>query len=960
MTVFHSGCSLMRLPLLLTVVLAPLFAQDSGPSPWRDRVDDALEEGRERVALGLLAAEIEKPSPPAEALRLFADVAANVGEWDRADAAGARLLKEHPDDPEAKVFRARQLWWRGAHSEALAVLAPLLAAAEEREDRPKWNFPAVALAAAIHADRGEDEKASELFDSLVTESQRVVLEAPADLFALSRALLFIGGKGVRLAEKELIQLQKAGAGTEVGLELGRLYLDRYYAHGDAVLEFKDVLRKRPALVTALLGLHDAYAGWTKEAEAKAALEKAAGVNPGHPDLLAIHAREDLEGFQLDKAGEKIARGLRASPKHKVLRSLAAARDLLAGRKDAFDQDLAAILADDPTNGEALRIVAGVLNERRRWPEALELMTRAIKLDPKDPRLLDDHARYALYLGQNAVAEASLKAADAADAAGNQWRGNMWILLRWIAKRYKTVDTDRFAVRMDSDNLPALSKIVLPFFERSFEILSAKYRYTPAGVGAERDRMLIEVFREHKDFSVRTFGFNGLGALGVCFGPFIAMDAPNALPPGSFSWARTFHHELAHTMTLGLSKGRVPRWLTEGLSTFEEEEFEPSWTRGMDRELFDAYHSDDLLKVLDFDPAFMTPRIIFAYYQGGLEAKYLVKTYGMDRMLAALELFGEDLPHEEVFSRAFGVAPAVVDEGFRKFVAERIAPMKMQPRYRPEVRERMEEAWKAKPSDDLLVRLAWARFQAGKLADAEALLAEADKRGLKDDRLVLLEARIAEKLARADRAKTLFEQLKTAGVRDFDLAFDLARGAEKRGEAEEAMTLYREAIGCFPTNADKNGPRVMLARLLRGGGRADEAIALLEEHLRHSPEDLVARKAVIEAKRAAGDQKAALAHLDQYVMTQPLEDAIHVQRSEALLSLSRAEESLLAADCAVETASAAAGKAAAQVAAAKALVALGKKDEARARLEEALRQAPQNAAAKAMLAGLDSLPSGGNR
>jgi tetratricopeptide (TPR) repeat protein len=427
--------------------------------------------------------------------------------------------------------------------------------------------------------------------------------------------------------------------------------------------------------------------------------------------------------------------------------------------------------------------------------------------------------------------------------------------------------------------------------------------------------------------------------------------------GAFSWARTFHHELTHTMTLGLSKGRVPRWLTEGLSTFEEGEFEPSWTRGMDRELFDAYHTGDLLKVLEFDPAFMTPRIIFAYYQGGLEAGYLVKIYGMDKMIEALKLFGEDLPHEEVFKRAFGVTPQAVDEGFAKYVADRIAPMKMQPRFRADIRERMETEWKTKPTDALLVNLAWARMQAGKLADVEALLAEALKRKLEDPRLVLLEARLAQKLSRTDRAKTLLEQVKKSGLQDFDLTFELAAAAEKRGDVEEAMTLYREAIKCFPTNPDQKGPRVLLARLLRGGGKTDEAIALLEEHLANSPEDLASRKAVIEAKRVAGDKKAALAHLDQFIYVQPLEAEMHLLRSEILLDFSRAEESLLAAECGIETAGTPVSKASANVAAARALIKLGRKDEARARVTDALQAAPEHAGAKKLLAELDSLSSG---
>jgi len=73
------------------------------------------------------------------------------------------------------------------------------------------------------------------------------------------------------------------------------------------------------------------------------------------------------------------------------------------------------------------------------------------------------------------------------------------------------------------------------------------------------------YRRHADFSVRTVGLAGLGALGVSFGSTLAMDAPSARPPGDFNWGSTAWHELTHAFTLGASGHRVPRWLSEGLS-----------------------------------------------------------------------------------------------------------------------------------------------------------------------------------------------------------------------------------------------------------------------------------------------------------------------------------------------------------------------------------------------------------
>ena len=72
------------------------------------------------------------------------------------------------------------------------MLAPLLEEGSGKEDAPKWNFPAVALAGLIHVDRGERDAAEKLFDRLVNESQRIVIRGPENLRALAAAVLFFG------------------------------------------------------------------------------------------------------------------------------------------------------------------------------------------------------------------------------------------------------------------------------------------------------------------------------------------------------------------------------------------------------------------------------------------------------------------------------------------------------------------------------------------------------------------------------------------------------------------------------------------------------------------------------------------------------------------------------------------------------------------------------------------------
>ena len=59
-------------------------------------------------------------------------------------------------------------------------------------------------------------------------------------------------------------------------------------------------------------------------------------------------------------------------------------------------------------------------------------------------------------------------------------------------------------------------------------------------------------------------------------------SPLAEMRGTFSWARTSFHEFTHVIHLGLSHNRCPRWITEGIATWEEVNHNPSWSRNMRR------------------------------------------------------------------------------------------------------------------------------------------------------------------------------------------------------------------------------------------------------------------------------------------------------------------------------------------------------------------------------------------
>ena len=102
----------------------------------------------------------------------------------------------------------------------------------------------------------------------------------------------------------------------------------------------------------------------------------------------------------------------------------------------------------------------------------------------------------------------------------------------------------------------------------------------------------------------------------------------------FMWEATAWHEYTHVLTLGVSNNRVPRWLTEGFSVYEERARDTSWERGMDRELFDAFYNRDIPPVRLMNRLFRGPRILFGYYQGGLIVELVTKRYGFDKASTA--------------------------------------------------------------------------------------------------------------------------------------------------------------------------------------------------------------------------------------------------------------------------------------------------------------------------------------
>jgi tetratricopeptide (TPR) repeat protein len=146
----------------------------------------------------------------------------------------------------------------------------------------------------------------------------------------------------------------------------------------------------------------------------------------------------------------------------------------------------------------------------------------------------------------------------------------------------------------------------------------------------------------------------VGALGACFGRVVTMDSPHARP-GEFQWEATLWHELAHVITLQMSNNRVPRWLTEGISVWEEKVHRPEWARGMDMSFAQMLNRKETLKLRDLNAAFTDGRTIsLAYFEGGLLVEHIVGKYGEDGLHKLLYAYAKGLDFEGALKEALNV------------------------------------------------------------------------------------------------------------------------------------------------------------------------------------------------------------------------------------------------------------------------------------------------------------------
>jgi tetratricopeptide (TPR) repeat protein len=632
--------------------------------------------------------------------------------------------------------------------------------------------------------------------------------------------------------------------------------------------------------------------------------------------------------------------------------------------EAFEAAAGRVLAVDPALSGAFLLTARVLEDRRRFAEAVDLSRRATEVDPSDPDAWFSLGRNLLNLGREEEAKEALEKASRADPWRSIFRENFRKVLDALDD-YATGGTENFEIRIHAGEDAALRPLYERALERSFEDLRKRYGYTP------ETPILLEVFRDAQDFSARTLGVPGFGAVGACFGRVVTLDSPGALPPGTFAWRSTAHHELAHVFHLQMTRGRVPRWFTEGLAVHEERVASDSWVRNMDRDLVSALANGEVLGLLEIDGAFRGPSIMWAYYQGGLMCDWLERDFGMPKILEMLRLYGEDLGNAAVVERALGLTPEAFDAAFLRYCERLTEGWRLRPAWSDAKYKEFRRRSDAFADLDAHLHYAEACLQREKNIDAGTALARA--RAVDPDHPFLTELRGVLALSSLKSRKkgiALIEEAFAKGRDHFEIRMILAADAERAGRVEEAVEHWRKAKLWFPRAYGPADPRRELARVLGGLGRADEAVGELEEKAAIAESDLDTRLQLAAVYEGRGDHAGVARVLGEAVDILPIpgRDArgrpstypaaeVHARLGRALAALDRkgaAADAFLSAVVVGRTQDPrrpdeeVAGWLVEQARAARDA---GRSFEARASASEALRLDPANAEAAELLRSL---------
>jgi tetratricopeptide (TPR) repeat protein len=426
---------------------------------------------------------------------------------------------------------------------------------------------------------------------------------------------------------------------------------------ESLMEFYEQHKNNPDF------LHLAYACLVHDRPEAAAelLDEALKVNPNHSYSLLGKAKASLKSHHLKEASSFLDHILEINPHHSKALGLKALIAKLELKEQKHIQYMQAAFKFWKHHPGVYLCLGETYLSMGRLAESLQAYKLGVQHHPQNIQALLGYSQCLLQTGDLDKAFEIAETIFKRDAY--QKRAYNLLELRDQIKGFKTLQNGKLHLKMPALDAEVYGERAMAFIQTALNRWSQRY-----GLNT-RDHLHVDFFDRPQDYATRTFGFpQDYGTLGICFGPVItaktvaAHEEPHHL--GKILW-----HEVGHVITLKLSQHKIPRWFTEGISVYEENQLYEKQTNVLNPDFKNKILEDQIFKIADFDQAFhRSDTIGLAYFQAGWMIEYLIEQFGFDLIVKCVH----DLNHEpslHVFKKYFGDLDKL-HQNFKTFATDR--------------------------------------------------------------------------------------------------------------------------------------------------------------------------------------------------------------------------------------------------------------------------------------------------
>jgi tetratricopeptide (TPR) repeat protein len=530
--------------------------------------------------------------------------------------------------------------------------------------RYSWSVRLAWLGRKIALRAGDLPLAQKRLDEIIDLNKRFPWRYTdaAELVALGELELF-QGKDVRdvLDDRFEKARQRSSAAREPILAIGELALSK---NDDAYAAeiFSKAIQLDPDDADFHFGLARAL---SDPAEAAIHLQATLDNNPQHIPARLYQIDRLVSSENYDEANKQIDNVLkinRFEPEAWAYKAVIAHFTNDPRGEAAFR---AQALARWSSNAKIDHLIGRKLSQHYRFKEGSTYQQQALALNPKYAAAQRQLASDLLRLGQD---ESGWKLVDSAHQSDSYSVATFNLLnLKSELDKFVVLQDESFLVRMDRREAFLYGKETLALLNDAKTTLTKKYGMKIDG------KIIVEIFPNQDDFAVRTFEMPAVaGYLGVCFGRVITANSPASRRENPSNWKAVLWHEFCHVVTLEMTHNRIPRWLSEGISVYEELQANKRWGQHMGPRYRNHILEGGSTPIAKLSGAFMNAKsgwhVQFAYFQSAMVVDFIVKTHGIEVLREILSDLAVGLPINVALDRRCGGLGALEVE-FGKFAAK---------------------------------------------------------------------------------------------------------------------------------------------------------------------------------------------------------------------------------------------------------------------------------------------------